>query len=104
MSSTEKFKLLKNEDGDGLFMHFCDSNHNVARMQQRKNNITPEIKFILMKILKNKNLKVNKLMIVFSHVRIMKGWRKTIMVNFSASPVASINKFLNAVFRCSERK
>jgi len=23
-------------DGDGLFMHFCDSNHEVTRMQQEE--------------------------------------------------------------------
>jgi len=34
-------------------------------------------------------------MMVFYHVGITKGWRKTIWVKFAAIPVASINQFLS---------
>jgi len=48
-------------------MHFCDSDHEVTRMQQKKKqpHQRPEINFMLMKIQNMRDSRFRKLMIVF---------------------------------------
>jgi len=53
--------------GNGLFMHFSDSNHEVTQMQQeeKQQHQRAEINFILMRIQNLKTFRFHKLMIVF---------------------------------------
>jgi len=44
--------VVQNINGNGLFMHLCDSNHEIAQMQQeeKQQHQRAEIDFMLMKM------------------------------------------------------
>ena len=63
----EEFSLSYSIHGNGLFMHFCDLNHQVTWMQQGKKqqHQRAKVKFMLMKIQNIRVLRFSKLMIMF---------------------------------------
>ena len=98
-SKEEDDVLSLDGNGNGLFMHFSDSNHEVTRMQQRKNSSITQQKLISCWWKQKKTTAETQSLAnwwlcsnMFESQRV---GRKTIWVNCWASPVASANNIFN---------